>query len=79
MRLWKQSQNPNQSRISLDEAENIVGDSDGKRYGDLSDDELKGHLAGLAQKYSKAEPAEQDGIVYKINAIKVIQEARASG
>ncbi len=70
---------PAPTGINLEEAENIIGESDGKRYGDLTDDELKGHLAGLAKKYSKAEPAEQEGIVHKINAIKVIQEARASG
>jgi phage recombination protein Bet len=70
---------PAPTGINLEEAENIIGESDGKRYGDLTDDELKGHLAGLAKKYSKAEPAEQEGIVHKINAIKVVQEARASG
>ena len=65
--------------ISLDESENIVGDSDGKRYGDLSDDELRGKLAGLAKKYNTVKPEEQDAVVRKIDAIKTILEARASG
>ena len=64
--------------IALEEAENIVGDSDGKRYGDCTDEELKGKLAGLAKKYQGAKPEEQEAIVHKINAIKVIQEARRS-
>lgn len=62
--------------ISLEEAENIVGDSDGKKYGDCTDDELKGKLAGLAKKYSTVKPEEQDAVVRKIDAIKTILDSR---
>lgn len=72
------NKSPKPAGITIEEAENIIGKSDGKKYADCTDDELKGKLAGLSKKLNanSLSREQESEVMYRLNAIKVIQESR---
>ena len=65
--------------MDLTTAENEVG-SDGKRYGDCSDDELQKKLIGIRKGMAKDITAEQrTSYQFKLDAIATILGSRANG
>jgi len=63
--------------MSLETAENMK-DSKGKRYGDMTNDDLSGYSIGIGKLLAKngLTPEKHDEYQMKLDAIKVILEAR---
>lgn len=68
---------PKPAGISLEAAENEVG-SDGKRYGDCTDEELNGKMIGVTKALNNKDitEAQRNEYLRKRDAIKVIQAHR---
>jgi len=64
--------------MDLKTAEDVIGDTDGKRYGDCTDEELAGKMMGIAKALNNKELSaeEREQYLFKRDAIKTIQDAR---
>jgi len=68
---------PAPQKMSIETAANIKG-SDGKKYGDCSDQELKNKLIGISKVLNNknVSPEDKEGMLFKRDAINTILAAR---
>jgi hypothetical protein len=64
--------------VTLEQAKQVTG-SDGVKYGDVDDKDLKGKRIGIVRKLGipNITPEERDELLYKVEAIDVLREAIA--